>query len=26
LDKWQGVPVFNEYRMIIGLKEVTWVK
>jgi GT2 family glycosyltransferase len=26
LEKWQGIPVLNEYRMIIGLKEVTWVK
>jgi len=26
IEKWHGIPVFNEYRMIIGLKEVTWVK
>jgi len=26
LEKWQGIPILNEYGMIIGLKEVTWVK
>jgi GT2 family glycosyltransferase len=26
LEKWKGIPVYDQYEMIIGLKEVTWVK
>jgi GT2 family glycosyltransferase len=26
LEKWKGIPVYDQYGMIIGLKEVTWVK
>ena len=26
LEKWQGIPIFNEYGMIKGLKEIRWVK